>query len=104
MKREVRFYYQGRRRLAEMMAINPDEITDQDVEDAIKYLLPTSLFAKDARPAMKHPFDVFPKRKKTLFDADGRPKAAGFYTGLPAYYDLIYVFVNLFSMLIYKLF
>ncbi|XP_065837590.1 small ribosomal subunit protein uS9m-like [Oscarella lobularis] len=90
MRREVEFYYQGRRRLAKMMGINPDLMTDKELEDAIKYLLPTSLYAKDARPTMKHPFEVFPKRKEALFGPDGRPKAAGFYTGSPAYQDFIY--------------
>ncbi len=50
---ELQRYYQGRRRLADMMGVPPNKFTDKDVEDALRYLLPSRLFARDARPSMK---------------------------------------------------
>ena len=50
---ELTRYYQGRRRLADMMGTPPHEFTDKDVEEALRYLLPSRLFARDARPSMK---------------------------------------------------
>lgn len=87
---ELTRYYQGRRRLADMMGVPPQEFTDEDVEEALRYLLPSRLFARDARPSMKHPFKIFPERKEALFDSRGRPLDPGFYTGSPAYHTLVY--------------
>ncbi|XP_064404610.1 small ribosomal subunit protein uS9m-like isoform X2 [Halichondria panicea] len=87
---ELQRYYQGRRRLADMMGVPPNKFTDKDVEDALRYLLPSRLFARDARPSMKHPFKIFPERKEALFGRKGRPLDAGFYTGSPAYHSLVY--------------
>ncbi len=53
MVNELERYYQGRTRLADMMGIPPHKFTDEDVEDALRYLLPSRLFARDARPSMK---------------------------------------------------
>lgn len=50
---ELTRYYQGRRRLADMMGVPADKFIDKDVEDALRYLLPSRLFARDARPSMK---------------------------------------------------
>ncbi len=50
---ELQRYYKGRRRLADMMGVPPNKFTDKDVEDALRYLLPSRLFARDARPSMK---------------------------------------------------
>ncbi len=50
---ELERYYQGRRRLADMMGVPPHKFTDEDVEDALRYLLPSRLFARDAQPSMK---------------------------------------------------
>ncbi len=68
---ELKFYYQGRKRLADMMGKSYDTFTDRyvyclvhcshtnvilfhsDVEESLRYLLPSRLFAKDARPSMK---------------------------------------------------
>ena len=56
----------GKRWLARMMGEDPDNFSQKDVDEAIAYLLPSSLFAKDARPVMKHPYDLFPKTKESL--------------------------------------
>ena len=56
----------GKRWLARMMGSDPDTFTQQDIDEAISYLLPSSLFAKDARPSLRHPYDLFPKAKESL--------------------------------------
>jgi len=64
--KEIQAFYRGRRRLAEMMGRDPKTFTDKDVKEAIQYLLPTQLSARDARPFLKHPSLVFAKRKGQL--------------------------------------
>jgi hypothetical protein len=56
----------GRRKLAAMMGQEEVDFTEGEVEKALRYLLPTSLSARDARPLMKHPSHVFDKRKGIL--------------------------------------
>lgn len=48
-----------------MMGEDPETFTQKDIDEALKYLLPSHLFAKDARPGMKHPYEIFPKRKES---------------------------------------
>ena len=48
-----------------MMGEDPETFTQKDTDEALKYLLPSHLFAKDARPVMKHPYEIFPKRKES---------------------------------------
>ena len=45
------------------MGEDVDTFTQNDIDEAIKYLLPSRLFAKDARPIMKHPSEIFPPAK-----------------------------------------
>ncbi|EDV25022.1 uncharacterized protein TRIADDRAFT_56526 [Trichoplax adhaerens] len=90
-KNEIAAFERGKRRLALMMEKDPETFTDQDIEEALAYLLPSSLFAKDARPIMKHPLELLPKIQEKKIDKDGRPFAAGYYTGFPAFYNTIHV-------------
>ena len=55
MATELVKYYKGKNRLAQMMGVPPEAFSDKDVREALRYLLPTRLFAKDARPSMKVP-------------------------------------------------
>jgi small subunit ribosomal protein S9 len=89
MQEEIKDYYRGRNRLAIMMGRDPSTFSDKDVEEAIRYLLPSSLTAKDARPFMKHPSLIYPKRIASSFGPNGRPLQTYFYTGSPAYHNLI---------------
>ncbi|XP_028409839.1 28S ribosomal protein S9, mitochondrial-like [Dendronephthya gigantea] len=89
MAEEIKKYEMGKRWLAKMMGADIETFTDSDVEDSLRYLLPTKLFAKDARPMMKHPSELFPESKSTL-SSDGRPIHLAFYTGATAFHDLIY--------------
>jgi len=90
LRTEIKKYNLGKRWLARMMGEDPETFTQQDIDNAIQYLLPSHLFAKDARPMLKHPYEIFPKRKASEFDQYGRPFSASFYTGKPKYYDLTY--------------
>jgi len=90
LKNEIKKYNTGKRWLARMMGQDPDNFSQKDVDEAIAYLLPSSLFAKDARPVLKHPYELFPKTKESLFDSNNRPLSSAFYTGKPKFYDLTY--------------
>lgn len=75
IKKEIAAYYEGKRRLAIMMGCDPETFTEKDVDvripflyicslhiitlkDAIQYLLPSGLTAKDARPFLKVCYDI----------------------------------------------
>lgn len=90
MQELVKRYDQGKRWLATIMGEDPDNFTEKDIQRAIKYLMPSGLYAKDARPVLLHPRKLYPKRKADMFDSTGRPISAAFYTGQVAYYDLVY--------------
>ncbi len=40
---------------------------------------------------MKHPDEIYPKRKAAEFDMNGRPFHSLFYTSKPNYYNLLHV-------------
>jgi len=65
--------------------VNPDEFTQDDIDAAIEYLLPSGLFDKKSRPKMKHPTEALPQRKAAQFGLDGRPFHCFFYTGKSNY-------------------
>jgi hypothetical protein len=92
LKSRVKTHYQSIIRMAKMMNRDPETFTDKDIKEAIRYLLPTSLFAQDARPSMKHPFEIYHTHmlETDNFTEDGKPKAAAFFTGASEYFDLIY--------------
>ena len=50
---EVQRWEFGRRKLAAMMGQEEVDFTEGEVEKALRYLLPTRLRARDARPLMK---------------------------------------------------
>ncbi|XP_042892978.1 28S ribosomal protein S9, mitochondrial-like [Penaeus japonicus] len=90
MFEQISEYEIGRRHLANMMGEDPETFTQEDVDNAIAYLLPSGLFEPKARPLMKHPTEVFPKRKAAEFDESGRPFHTLFYTGRPAFYQVLH--------------
>jgi len=55
-------------------------------------LFPSGLFDPRARPMMKHPDEIYPKRKAAEFDMNGRPFHSLFYTSKPNYYNLMHVY------------
>ena len=50
---EVQRWEFGRRKLAGMMGVEGETFTERGVDQALRYLLPTRLSARDARPLMK---------------------------------------------------
>lgn len=94
IKEQTHEYEMGRRHLANMMGVDENTFTQRDIDEAICYLMPSGLFDKKARPMMKHPKDLFPKRKAAEFDATGRPFSSFFYTGNPNYYETLFQIVD----------
>ncbi|XP_037797451.1 28S ribosomal protein S9, mitochondrial-like [Penaeus monodon] len=90
MFEQISEYEIGRRHLANMMGEDPETFTQEDIDNAIAYLLPSGLFEPKARPLMKHPTEVFPKRKAAEFDELGRPFHTLFYTGRPVYFQVLH--------------
>ena len=79
----------GKRHLANIMGVDAECLTQQQIDSSISYLLPSGLFEPRARPVMKPPEDIFPKRKPAQFGVDGRPYHFLFYSGKPNYYELL---------------
>lgn len=50
---EKKEYENGRKFLAQVMGYDPVHFTPEQVNEAIEYLLPSSLYAKRARPVFK---------------------------------------------------
>ncbi|GAB6026398.1 hypothetical protein CHUAL_012601 [Chamberlinius hualienensis] len=90
MKVEVNEYEIGRRHLANMMGADPETFTQDDINKAVEYLMPSGLFEKNARPIFDHPSKLFPKRKEAEFDVAGRPFHYLFYTARSNYYNALH--------------
>lgn len=87
MLKETKEFERGKRHLANMMGLQSQEMTQADIDDAIRYLFPSGLFDKRARPMMKHPDMLFKAQKDAQFDVEGRPNHYLFYTTKPNYYE-----------------
>ena len=85
--KETKEFERGKRHLANIMGIDSQSMTQQDIDNAIKYLFPSGLFEPRARPLMKHPDFLFQARKEAQFDIDGRPNHYLFYTVKPNYHE-----------------
>jgi len=90
IQKEEAEFNTGKRHLANMMGMDPETITQQQIDEAIEYLFPSGLFEKKARPFMKPPHLVFPPRKAAEFDESGRPHHFLFYTGKPNLYAALH--------------
>lgn len=90
MAEEIAEFEIGKRHLANMMGADPDAFTQEDVDKAIQYLLPSGIFDKKARPKLKHPEEILPRRKAAQFGLDGRPFDCLFYTGKPNFYQTMH--------------
>ncbi|KAK0168760.1 hypothetical protein PV327_002530 [Microctonus hyperodae] len=90
IQKEKKEYQIGKRHLANMMGMNPEEFTQEDVQKSIEYLFPSGLFDKKARPIMEEPSKIFPPRKEAEFDESGRPFHSMFYTLRPNFYESLY--------------
>lgn len=94
MKQQHQDFEIGRRHLANMMGEDAETFSQNEIDDAIRYLLPSNLFSRRARPLMKPPEEVFPQQKEAQFGIDGRPFSSLFYTGFPNYYQVLYDAAN----------
>lgn len=90
IKKEQHEFDLGKRHLANMMGVDVDEMTQDDIDRAIQYLMPSGLHEPKARPIMKPPEDVFPREKAAQFDYSGRPFHYLFYTTRPHYYATLH--------------
>ncbi|KAK2579036.1 hypothetical protein KPH14_002829 [Odynerus spinipes] len=94
MKHEVLEYETGKRHLANMMGMDPENFTQQDVNKSLRYLFPSGLYDRKARPMMKHPTETFLPQKEAEFAADGKPFHSFFYTRQPNYYETLHNIVE----------
>ncbi|XP_011498471.1 PREDICTED: 28S ribosomal protein S9, mitochondrial [Ceratosolen solmsi marchali] len=99
IKTEENNYNLGKLHLSNMMGVKSTNFTQIDVDKAIRYLFPSGLYDKKARPIMKHPKDIFPVKKAAQFDSTGRPYHSMFYTTKPHYYKALYDVVECMHLL-----
>jgi len=90
MEKEEHEFDVGKRHLANIMSLDEDAMTQQDIDKAIEYLLPSGLTDSKARPLLKPPSEIIPQQKEAQFDMEGRPYHSLFYTGKPNYYQTLH--------------
>ncbi|KAK0420879.1 hypothetical protein QR680_014942 [Steinernema hermaphroditum] len=79
----------GKRHLANMMGLDPNNITQEDIDRAIEYLFPSGLSDPKAKPVMKPPEEILPRFQRFSFDEEGRPLDSLFFTLKPRFYMLL---------------
>lgn len=79
----------GKEHLASMMGLEAASLTQEQIDQSIEYLFPSGL-AKEARPVMKPPEEIFPRQKEAEFDLEGRPHHPFFYTLKPHLFASIF--------------
>uniref|UniRef100_A0A0N5BPG1 28S ribosomal protein S9, mitochondrial n=1 Tax=Strongyloides papillosus TaxID=174720 RepID=A0A0N5BPG1_STREA len=89
MAKEKAEFELGKRHLANIMGLNPNTMTEADIDRSIEYLFPSGLYEPTARPIMKSPEQVLPKFHKLDFDDEGRPLDSHFFTLKPKFYKLL---------------
>lgn len=89
----------GKQHLANMMGLDALTLTQEDIDRAIAYLLPSGLYEPKARPIMKPPVKLYPKEKAAQFDISGRPFSAFFYTKSANYYKSLHMLAGKFQEL-----
>ncbi|VBB32828.1 unnamed protein product [Acanthocheilonema viteae] len=89
MAREKAEFELGKRYLANMLGLEANSITQDDIDRAIEYLFPSGLTHKLALPVMKPPEEILPVFRQIAFDDEGRPKDLLFFTLTPKFYRLL---------------
>uniref|UniRef100_A0A0N4ZVK8 28S ribosomal protein S9, mitochondrial n=1 Tax=Parastrongyloides trichosuri TaxID=131310 RepID=A0A0N4ZVK8_PARTI len=79
----------GKRHLANIMGLDYQTMTQEDIDRSIEYLFPSGLTDPKARPVMKRPEEILPKFYKLDFDDEGRPLDSLFFTLKPKFYKLL---------------
>jgi len=90
MKEKTEEFEIGKRHLAKMMGENPETFSQDKIDEAVRYLLPSGLFEPKARPFLKHPKEYYPKSRVSMFNENGRPISHLFYTGQSELFQLTY--------------
>ncbi|XP_071863512.1 small ribosomal subunit protein uS9m-like isoform X3 [Bombus fervidus] len=90
MKKQIAEYDIGKRYLANIMGEDPENFTEKDINNAVRYLFPSGLYDREARPMMLHPINLYGNRKEAEFDETGRPHHFLFYTTKPNYYEILH--------------
>ncbi|VDM36308.1 unnamed protein product [Hydatigera taeniaeformis] len=83
-------YDSGRKFLARLIGQNLSTFNQEGIDEAIRYLFPSSLASRKAHPKLKSPEEVYPEKKRIQFDKTGRPFHDLYYTGRPAYYEVMH--------------
>ncbi|KAL5106082.1 28S ribosomal protein S9 mitochondrial [Taenia crassiceps] len=78
-------YENGRKFLARLMGQDPLAFNQEQIDEAIRYLLPSGLESRKGHPKLKKRFTRIKK-----FDKTGRPFHDLYYTGKPAYYEVMH--------------
>ncbi|CAH3178110.1 unnamed protein product [Porites lobata] len=82
-------YERYRQWLAKIMGKDPETFSDKEIKEAVEYLMPSGLYAKDARPQFKDPEELY-QRRAQIVDKQGRPLHAAFFTGQIGFHDLLF--------------
>ncbi|KAK6620847.1 hypothetical protein RUM43_011143 [Polyplax serrata] len=88
MKEQFAEFERGKEFLASMMGKKC--MTQKEIDEAINYLLPSSLFVPKSRPMMKPPDQIIGKKESVSFDSTGRPHHFLFYTTKPKFSQLLH--------------
>ncbi|XP_015187647.1 PREDICTED: 28S ribosomal protein S9, mitochondrial-like isoform X6 [Polistes dominula] len=99
MEKELFEYEKGKRHLANMMGMDAEHFTQEDVDRSLEYLFPSGLYDPKARPLMKHPKEIFPPQKVAEFSADGKPIHPFFFMITPFYYETLHNIIEQFKNL-----
>ncbi|CAF1327561.1 unnamed protein product [Adineta ricciae] len=91
---KIHEYEIGRRHLAKIMGEDPESFTQDKIDEALNYLLPSGLLDERARPKMRPPEEMYPKEKVVQFDKAGRPYHFLYYTAKHNYYDVLHAVAN----------
>jgi len=92
----------GKKHLANMMGISYENMSQEDIDKAIKYLFPSGLLDPKAKPHMKPPEEIFPRQKEAEFDEQGRPFHPFYYTTKPNFFQSLYEIVDRIEDLTFK--
>eukprot|EP00088_Acartia_fossae_P059763 TRINITY_DN7129_c0_g1_i4.p1 TRINITY_DN7129_c0_g1~~TRINITY_DN7129_c0_g1_i4.p1 ORF type:complete len:307 (+),score=65.88 TRINITY_DN7129_c0_g1_i4:98-1018(+) len=80
--REEAEFEMGKQHLANMMGMDKETMSQEDIDKSIEYLFPSGLLP-EARPIMKPPAEIFHRQKDAEFNEEGRPFEPFFYTIKP---------------------
>uniref|UniRef100_A0A1I8BLI5 28S ribosomal protein S9, mitochondrial n=1 Tax=Meloidogyne hapla TaxID=6305 RepID=A0A1I8BLI5_MELHA len=80
-------FEKGKRHLANIMGVDPETMTQKQIDTSIKYLFPSGLFSLKTRPVMQ-PYSLDPIKKIDV-DQYGVPRHTLFYTLKPRFFAIL---------------